>query len=311
MDWLTPTIAGASALGSAAIGGASTAVQNKRQLKYTKQLMDYQWQNYGSPMAQKAAYSAAGINPQAQQGIQASQPQANEMSTMQNPVMNALSIFTQFIPQITNMLSQSYQNDLITQQTEGTSLENMLKSYDLGEMKPLQKKQLEQIISNLEKTGQLTDKQISKVSQEIIKIMADTKGTNIDNLKKQLDYDWQKFKFDEGAPSVEMDILRNSESLQKLENEIKGYERNRAKREDSYDQAIFDSRKKFEIGYYHSLTQMQNAVEKFFSQGADSMANEFFGGTPEGKELAKFVTPIFRGLMYMLIIKMADMAPRP
>ena len=29
MDWLTPTIAGASALGSAAIGGASTAVNNK------------------------------------------------------------------------------------------------------------------------------------------------------------------------------------------------------------------------------------------------------------------------------------------
>lgn len=310
MDWITPTIAGASALGSAAIGGASTVVANKKQLKYTKQLMDYQWKNFGSPLAQKQAYDTAGINPNASQGIQASQPQVNEPS-LQNPVMNALSVFTQFIPQITNMLSQSYNNDLITQQTEGTTLENMLKEYDLGEMKPLQKKQLEKIIENLDKTGQLTDKQIAKVSQEIIKIMAETKGTNYDNLKKKLDYDWQKFKYDEGAPSLEMDIMRNSESLQKLDKELKGYDRNRAQREDSYEQAIFDSRKKFEIGYYKSLTQMQDAVEKFFSQGADKIADEFFGGTPEGKALSQFVSPIFRGLMYMMIIKMADMAPRP
>lgn len=310
MDWLTPTIAGASALGSAAIGGASTAIANKKQLKYTKQLMDYQWKNYGSPAALKGAYDAAGINPHASQGIQASQPQVNE-PTYQNPAMNALSVFTQFIPQITNMISQSYNNDWVNRQTEGTTLENMLKEYDLGEMKPLQKKQLEKIIENLDKTGQLTDKQIAKVSQEIIKIMADTKGTNYDNLKKKLDYDWQKFKYDEGAPSLEMDILRNSESLQKLDQELKGYDRNRARREDSYEQAIFDSRKKFEIGYYKSLTQMQDAVERFFSSGADNIATEFFGDSPQGKELAKFVSPLFRGLMYMMIIKMADMAPHP
>ena len=298
MDWLTPTIAGASALGSAAIGGASTAVNNKRQLKYTKKLMDYQWQNYGSPSAQMAAAHAAGINPNASE-VQAQQPQVNEMSTLQNPVMNALSIFSQLIPQVSNMISQSYNNDLVTQQTEGTTLENLLKKYDLGELKPLQKKQLERIIDNLEKSGQLTDKQISKVSAEIVKLMSESKGIDIDNLRKQLEYDWQRFKYDEGAPSIELDILKNQRTLQNLDMDLKTYEKKHAGREDEYEAALYDTKKKFELQYYQALSDMEQSMKRAFSHN----------DLPEGQELQSIVGPLARGLMYMLFIKMAEYRP--
>lgn len=304
MDWLSPTIAGAAALGSAAIGGASTAVKNKKTLKYTKQLMDYQWQNYGSPSAQMAAYHAAGINPNASQMQQAQQPQM-EQPNLEAPGLVGLQSFMSFIPQMSQLISQSYANDLVKNQTEGQSLANDMAAFDLKNMKP---EQLRELQTNIEKTladTDLTNKQAQLVSKQILTEIFKANNLEADTELKNLDLKWKGKQFEEGMPGLEVDLLRHERDLKKFMSQSEDYRQRGLSRQDQEQQAIFDVFKQNRIRYLNEVGKIQKlALDALSADNLHKFMDEF--NIPPN--LRPVIQPIFYGILFMMFDKLSSMA---
>lgn len=304
MDWLTPTIGGAAALGSAAIGGASAAVKNKKTLKYTKQLMDYQWQNYGSPSAQLAAYHSAGINPFASNMPQAQQPQM-EQPNIDSPGLVGLQSFMSFIPQMTQLIQSAYSTDILKGQSEGQTLANQLAAFDLTQMKP---EELHQLQTNIEKT--LADTELSKRQRELVtkQILTEVFKANqidIENQGKVIDNAWRGKQFEEGMPSIEVDLLRHERDLKDFMAKSEDYRQRAAGRRDTEDQAVFDTFKQNRIRYIKEMGKMQNMVLDALSEkNMNKIMNEF--GIPESVQ--GIVRPIFYGILFMMLDKVTQMA---
>ena len=304
MDWLTPTITGAAALGSAAIGGASASIKNKKTLKYTKQLMDYQWQKYGSPAAQMSAYHAAGINPNASNMQQAQQPQM-EQPNLEAPGLTGLQSFMSFVPQMTQMISQSYTNDLIKGQTEGQTLANEMASFDLNNMKP---EQLRELQTNIEKTLADTDlskKQTELVAKQILTEVFKSNNLQADTELKNLDLKWKGKQFEEGMPSIELDLLKNERDLKKHMAESEDYRQRALGRTDQEQQAIFDVFKQNRIKYLQQVGKIQTlALDALSADNLHKFMDEF--NIPPN--LRPVIQPIFYGILFMMFDKLSSMA---
>lgn len=304
MDWVSPTIAGAAALGSAAIGGASAAVKNKKTLKYTKQLMDYQWQNYGSPAAQLAAYHSAGINPNASNMQQVQQPQM-EQPNLESPGLVGLQSFMSFIPQMSQLISQSYTNDLIKNQTEGQSLANDMAAFDLKNMKP---EQLRELQANIEKTlsdTNLSKKQAELVSKQILTEIFKSNNLQADTELKNLDLRWKGKQFEEGMPSLEVDLLRHERDLKDFMAKSEDYRQRQLGRQDQEQQALFDVFKQNRIRYLNEVGKVQKmALDALSVENLHKFMDEF--NIPQG--LRPVIQPIFYGIIFMMFDKLSSMA---
>lgn len=303
MDWLTPTIAGGAALGSAAIGAAGTAVRNKKTLKYTKQLMDYQWQNYGSPQAQMAAYKAAGVNPFASQGLNPQQPQAQQFD-YQPPALGGLQQFLSFIPQMAQLINQSYSADLIKGQTEGQTLANEMAAFDLKNMKPEQLRDLQTRIEKTLADTDLTKRQSELVTKQILTEVFKANNLEADTELKNLDLRWKGKQFEEGMPSVELDLLKHERDLKNFMAKEADYTQRESGRRDQEQQVIFDVFKNNRINYFKQIGNLQKmALEALSPEKLSKVMEEF--NVPQG--LRPFVQPIFYGLLFMMMDKISRM----
>lgn len=304
MDWVSPTIAGASALGSAAIGAAGTAVKNKKTLKYTKQLMDYQWQNYGSPSAMLGAYRAAGINPFASQGLSPQQPQAQQFD-YQSPALGGLQQFLSFIPQMAQLINQSYSNDLIKNQSEGQTLANEMAAFDLKNLKPEQLREIQASIDKILADTDLSKRQSELVSKQILTEVFKANNLDADTELKKLDYRWKSLQFEEGMPSIELDLLKHERDLKKWQAKEADYTQRASGRKDQEDQVLFDVFNQNRINYYKQVGQFQKlALEALSPDKLNDIMEEF--NVPKG--LRPFIQPIFYGMIFMMMDQISRMS---
>lgn len=304
MDWVSPTIAGASALGSAAIGAAGTAVKNKKTLKYTKQLMDYQWQNYGSPSAMLGAYRAAGVNPFASQGLSPQQPQAQQFD-YQSPALGGLQQFLSFIPQMAQLINQSYSNDLIKNQSEGQTLANEMAAFDLKNMKPEQLREIQASIDKILADTELSKRQSDLVSKQILTEIFKANNLDADTEIKKLDYRWKNLQFEEGMPSIELDLLKHERDLKKWQAKEADYIQRASGRRDQEDSVLFDVFKQNRINYFKQVGQFQKlALEALSPEKLNDIMEEF--SVPKG--LRPFIQPIFYGMIFMMMDQISRMS---
>lgn len=215
--------------------------------------MQYQWNNYGSPQAQKAAYNAAGINPFAQGQISADTPQA-QIPDQAAPGLvfgQALQSFIAPLSQLLAVQSQIKQIEAVTNKTDeetkgvslanaGIELDNRLKEFDLGYIKPETLKQIQAQIAQTESGTYLTRRQIKLVAEQILKTQYESQGVDLKNRYQQMENEWKRIQGEKGMPSnlAEWQELQNrrlqqqinidmpEESLRKVkENMFKNFEK--------------------------------------------------------------------------------------
>lgn len=230
-SWLPALIGGLAAVTSGAIGAISQNRQNKQNLQASKDLMQYQWNNYGSPQAQKAAYNAAGINPFAQGQISADTPQA-QIPDQQAPGLvlgQALQSFITPLSQLLMVQSQIKQIDAVTNKTDeetkgvtlsnaGIDLDNRLKQFDLGYIKPETLKQIQAQIAQTEAGTHLTRRQIKLVAEQILKTQYESQGVDLKNRFQQMENEWKRIQGERGMPEnlAEWQALQNNRLRQQI-----------------------------------------------------------------------------------------------
>ena len=212
-SWLPALIGGLAAVTSGAIASISQHRQNKQNVQASKDLMQYQCNKYGSPQAQKAAYNAAGINPFAQGQISAQTPQAQVPDQAAPGLVfgQALQDFIAPFSQLLAVQSQIKQIEAVTnktyEETEGVSLtnagialDNKLKEYDLGFIKPATLKQIEAQIAQTEAGTKLTRKQIKLAAEQILKTQFEAQGLDLKNRYQQMENEWKRIQGERGMP---------------------------------------------------------------------------------------------------------------
>lgn len=229
-----PAAALIGALGTITAGGISAISQkqqNAQNLSNAKDLADYQWRKFGSPSAQMAAYNAAGINPFAQGSVSAESPQM-QVPDQQAPGLVFGSALQSFIAPLANLLtvqSQIKQMEALTEKTEkettgvdlqniGIELDNKLKDFDLGEIKPATLREIEQQISSSSAGEQLTRSQIKLAAETILKVQSETQGIDLKNRFQEMENDWKRRQGERNMPEnlAEWQELQNRRMRQQI-----------------------------------------------------------------------------------------------
>lgn len=211
-QWLPALIGALGTLAGGAVSAIGQSRQNKKNVQSAKDLAQYQWQNFDSPMAQKAAYQSAGINPFAQGQLgQAPQMQVPDQAAPGAQFGAAVTSFIQPLAQLLAVSSQikqlEAQTDMVNAQKEGVFIDNDLKRFDLGEFKPAELKKLEADISATQAGEKLTRQEIKNAAYELIKMQAEKKGIDLDNLMKEMDNEWKKRQMDKRMPELQVENL--------------------------------------------------------------------------------------------------------
>lgn len=195
VSWLTP------ALGFT--GGVLNNIVNRsnmrKQVEMSKELMDYQWDKYGSPSAQVNAYKQAGINPAVAFGQsgpgQISGPSVNMPTSV--PASFDLSGFAQGVQslalakqagadtlksQIENKLLEATFDEKVKEvglRNKWTDEQTAKVTHEINLMQG-QCQELQEKINSLRKNNQLTDKEISWYDRHM--------SAEINHLKSSADY---------------------------------------------------------------------------------------------------------------------------
>lgn len=222
---IVPALIGAlGTIGAGAISAISQKNQNQQNISAAHDLARFQWQNFGSPQAQKNAYQAAGINPFAQGQISAQSPQmqvpdqqapglvfGQALQSFIAPFANLLAVNSQ----IKNLQAQTEQTEIATQ---GLSLDNDLKRFDLGEIKPQQLKLLMSQIANTDAASDLSRAQIKSIAYGILKTQAETQGIDLKNRFQEMENEWKKIQGDKKLPEslAEWQELQNKRMRQQI-----------------------------------------------------------------------------------------------
>lgn len=222
---IVPALIGAlGTIGAGAVGAISQHQQNKQNLAAARDLAQYQWENFNSPQAQKSAYHAAGINPFAQGQISAESPQmqvpdqqapglvfGQALQSFIAPFANLLAVNSQ----IKNLQAQTTQTETATQ---GLALDNDLKRFDLGEIKPQQLKLLISQIANTDAASDLSRAQIKSIAYGILKTQAETQGIDLKNRFQEMENEWKRIQGDKKMPEslAEWQELQNKRMRQQI-----------------------------------------------------------------------------------------------
>lgn len=224
LSCIIPALIGAiGTLGAGAISAISQNKQNKSNIQASKDLAQYQWQNFDSPQAQMAAYHAAGVNPFASDQLGSSpQMQVPDQAAPGVIFGEHLSSFIQPFAQLLAVNSQIRNTEAQTQQTqtatEGLQIDNDLKRFDLGEFKPAELKLLQRQISQTEAGTHLTRAQTKSIAYQILKTQSETKGIDLKNRFQEMENEWKKIQGDMRMPQsqVEWQEFQNKRIQQQM-----------------------------------------------------------------------------------------------
>lgn len=291
--WLPALIGGLAALTSAGITAISQHRQNKQNATLAKEQMDYQWQHYQSPQAQKSAYNAAGINPFVQGSIQSISPQSQipdqlapgvifgqQLSSFISPLVQLLMVNSQ----LKNIGAQTEktQSEIAGQNTlnQGYELDNRLKEFDLGHIKPETLKEIKSRIESTQAGTGLTRKQIKLAAENILKTQYEAQGVDLKNRYQQMENEWKRIQGEKGMPS-------NLADWQELQNR-------RLQQQINIDLPEEDLRKVKEAMFknFHKLFDYLND---------DKTLGQSFAGIPLVEPGQK---AIFRGILSLLLYKL-------
>lgn len=286
---IVPALIGAlGTIGAGAIAATSQARQNKQNLATAKDLASYQWNNFGSPQAQKNAYQAAGINPFAQGQISADSPQMS-VPDQQAPgvvfgsaLQSFIAPFAQLLAvnsQIKNLQAQTEQTQTAT---EGIQIDNDLKRFDLGEIKPQQLRLLMSQISSTDAGRELTRAQTKQIAYNILKTQAETQGIDLRNRFQEMENEWKKIQGDKKMPEnlAEWQRLQNERITQQMQIDAPGAE-------------IAQVR-----------TKLLKSLEKCFDQinSTNFKPNSNFMGIPLTEDTLPFIRAIVNMLLYKVVV---------
>lgn len=232
---IIPALIGAiGSVAAGALAAHSQKKQNQQNVQTAKDLADYQWQNFSSPSAQLAAYHSAGINPFASGQLgQAPQMQIPDQQSpgvvfgdaLQTMVGN-LSQLLQVEATIKNLNQQTDKAAAETQGQEllnsGIILDNRLKEFDLGQIKPATLKQIEAQIANTEAGSDLTRKQIKLAAEQILKTQYEAQGVDLKNRFQQMENEWKRIQGERGMPQnlAEWQEMQNQRLRQQINIDI-------------------------------------------------------------------------------------------
>lgn len=284
---IIPALIGAlGTIGAGAIGAASQYRQNKQNLASARDMARYQWENFGSPQAQKSAYEAAGINPFAQGQISAQSPQM-QVPDQQAPGLVFGQALQSFIVPFANLLAVNSQIKNLQAQTaqietstQGILLDNDLKRFDLGELKVKQLKLLEKQIEQTQASTNLSRAQIKSISYGILKTQSETQGINLQNRFQEMENEWKRIQGEKGMPSTlaEWQELQNRRLQQQINIDLPEEDLRKTK------EAMFKN--------FHDLFNFLND---------DKTLGQSFAGIPLVEPGQK---AIFRGILSLLLYKL-------
>lgn len=309
-NWL-PALIGA--VGSIAAGGLSAAAQsrqNKQNVNIAKDVMDYQWNNYGSPQAQMAAYKAIGVNPFASQGLNPSQPQS-QIPDQISPMSAGFGFLGQLVAPMQELAQSAMAYRLLQSQAKGQEITNSLNEFDLGEIKPNEVEQMKKNISLLDyelthikpyelKNLQsdlatksfgrhLTRKQLELIAEQILKTKAETAGVSLDNIRRQIDNQWRQIQYDAGMPMAEYYATKHGAALayRQAQRTYQDYNINRSN----------EAKSEWQQSVIKNLNQFREQIDKF-----DFEKDLNFVPEP----LRKLAAPMIRAVFYMLLNQMSQ-----
>lgn len=300
--WL-PALIGA--IGSIAAGGLSAAAQsrqNRQNIESGRDMMDYQWSRYGSPAAQLAAYKAAGINPFAQGNIQASQPQS-QIPDQQSPASAGFGMLGSLIAPLQQLATSAMNYRLQQANVEGVELDNSLKKFDLGEIKPETLKQIRAQIASTEAGTKLTNQQLKLVAKQILKAQLESQGLSFDNYQKMLDIEWKKVQLENDMPRSEAEFLKMqsqkiAKELDKLDSDIANTKAStRAIEQTTNIRQTDEQRAQWQQDVIKNLNEFRDQIDKFDFE-------KEFSVVPE--PLRKLAAPMIRAVFYMLLNQMSQ-----
>lgn len=295
--WL-PALIGA--LGSVAAGGLSMLGQKKQNaanIQASKDMMDYQWKNYGSPAAQLAAYKAIGVNPFASQGLNPQQPQS-QIPDQISPVSAGLGFLGQLVEPLQQMANSVIARRQMQMDLINSIYDKDIKAFDLGEIKPttlahlkksleLSDAELKNLQSDLASKSlgrHLTKKQLELIANQILKVQAEKEGIELENWKRSVDANWRQIQFEAGMPMQE---------YYNLQHQGKNIQANTNKTNQNYR---IDKNAE-------SAAQSQQMVWKELEKFRDQIQNFNFEDSlkflPE--PMRKLGAPLIRSVFYMLL----------
>lgn len=273
-------------IGASALSAISQRNQNKQNVATAKDLMDYQYNNFQSPLAQMAAYKSAGINPFAQGSIQSESPSA-QIPDQQAPGSLFSSTLSSLIEPLSSLATMNANFVKLQSEIDSQNLSNKLAELDLGEFKPRELEELNKRIESLDVGNKLTEKNISKVAEEILKYKAEIRGLTLDNVKKRYDIYQNDVFFKNGVPES-LAKLSNAQ-LRRLQQEI----------------TIDESRELsgvFDRNYWKNLNDFQREFEKF-------KIEDYLGTLPH--PMKRLAAPVLRAMIYGMLKQLTSLGSDP